>query len=141
MGSDAVVDSKVDGKLNWLAASYDLGKATVYATRVQRKDASTTNAGVETVNFDAKVNQLGVKVPMGQFTFNASTYSGNDNRSVAEADNVKLSGRQLSAQYAMSKRTSLYALTGVNKIARDADNGTATNRKQTVTMVGMLHSF
>jgi predicted porin len=133
----------IDGKLNWLGASYDLGAATVYATRVTRKDTTKVIAtSVDTNNFDAKVNQFGVKVPMGQYTFSASTYKGKDSRDAADAnDNVKLSGRQLSVQYAMSKRTSIYALTGLNKIARDADAGTATNRKQTVSMVGLLHTF
>lgn len=142
VSTDATANT-IEGKLNWLAASYDLGMATVYATRVTRKDATTVVAtAVETNNFDAKVNQLGVKVPMGQYTFSASTYTGKDARAAADAnDNVKLSGRQLSVQYAMSKRTSLYALTGLNKIARDADAGTATNRKQTVSMVGLLHTF
>jgi predicted porin len=139
LGSTAVSQSSGEGKLSWLAGSYNLGAATVYATRVQRKDTSTTLAGVETTNFDAKVNQFGVKVPMGQYTFSASTYSGKDKRTVAATDDMKLSGRQLSVQYAMSKRTSLYALTGVNKITRDATTG--DNRKQTVSMVGLLHSF
>jgi predicted porin len=133
----------IEGNLNWLAASYDLGAATVYATRVVRKDATTVVAtAVETNNFDAKVNQFGVKVPMGQYTIGASFYTGKDKRAAnVAADDAKLSGRQLSVQYAMSKRTSLYALSGLNKIARDADAGTAANRKQTVTMVGLLHSF
>lgn len=139
LGTNAVAQSKVDGKLSWLAASYDLGVATVYATRVQRKDKSTTLAGVETINFDAKVNQIGVKVPMGQYTFNASTYTGKDGRTAAANDDMKLAGRQISAQYAMSKRTSIYALVGQNKITRESTVG--DNRKQTVSMVGLLHSF
>jgi predicted porin len=78
---------------------------------------------------------------MDQYTFGATTYTGKDARSTIDADNVKLSGRQLYVQYAMSKRTSLYALTGVNKITRDAEAGTADNRKQTLTMVGVAHTF
>jgi predicted porin len=139
LGTNAVLQSSGKGQLNWLAASYNLGVATVYATNVSRKDTSTTAAGVETTNFDAKVNQVGVKVPMGQYTFSASTYSGKDKRTAVATDDMKLSGSQLSVQYAMSKRTTLYALNGANKISRDSTTG--DNRKQTVTMVGVLHSF
>jgi predicted porin len=130
----------IKGDLDWIGASYNFGVATVFATQVKRKDVTTT-AGVAATNADIKVNSIGVSVPMGAFTFAASTYNGKDARGSAAADNAKLSGHQVSVRYAMSKRTTVYALMGENKIARDAAAGSANARKATTNMVGVMHTF
>jgi predicted porin len=139
LATSAVTDRKIKADLNWIGASYDLGVAKVYATNVSRKDKTTANTGVQTTNADINVTALGVSVPVSAYTFNATVYTGKDKVGAASTDDTKLSGYQLSARYALSKRTSLYALTGENQIKRDGTTGTA--RKETLSAVGIVHTF
>lgn len=140
-GVAAVPESSAKSDLDWIGASYDLGVATVYGTHVKRKGTATTAAGVTTTGTNAKVNAFGVSVPMGAFTLRASMYSGKDTRGEGAADNMKLSGNQLSASYALSKRTSLIAATGTNQYKRDGAESTAATRKQTATTLAVNHTF
>jgi GBP family porin len=140
-GTAAVAQSSRKSDLDWIGASYDLGVATVYGTHVKRKGTATTAAGVTTTGTNAKVNAFGVSVPMGAFTLRASMYSGKDTRGVGAADDMKLSGNQLSASYALSKRTSLIAATGTNQYKRDGAESTAATRKQTATTLAVNHTF
>jgi predicted porin len=139
--STAAADTttKIDGKLTYFGASYNLGVASLSVTNVSRKD-ETTASGVKTVNSDLSVNALGVSVPMGAITLNASMYQGENDLAGAASD-TELSGHQLSARYALSKRTTVYALMGENKIKRDSGNTTGANRKETVNTIGLLHTF
>ena len=132
----AVTDRKVKADLNWVGASYDLGVAKLFATNVSRKDQV---AGATGPAADINVTALGVSVPVNAFTFNATAYTGKDKVGAGSADDTKLSGYQLSARYALSKRTSLYALAGENQIKRDGTTGTA--RKETLSAVGVVHTF
>lgn len=140
-GTAAVAEASAKSDLDWIGASYDLGVATVYGTHVKRKGTATTAAGVTTTGTNAKVNAFGVSVPMGAFTLRASMYSGKDTRGEGAADNMKLSGNQLSASYALSKRTSLIAATGTNQYKRDGAESTAATRKQTATTLAVNHTF
>jgi predicted porin len=136
--SATAIGAGVNSKLNWVGASYDLGVAKLSATHVKRTDTSTAaTTGLATENANIKATSYGVLVPMGQYTFAASMYSGKSLGLITATDDQKLKGRQLSVQYALSKRTSLYALNGVSDRKNE---GTAT-RKETLTMVGMTHSF
>ena len=137
----AVADSKVKADLNWIGASYDLGVAKLFATNVSRKDKTTANTGVQTTNADVNVTALGVSVPVNAFTFNATFYTGKDKAPALSTGENKLSGYQLSARYAMSKRTSLYALIGENEVKRDGGNTTSIARKDTLSAVGIVHTF
>jgi predicted porin len=139
-GVAAVAQSSRKSDLDWIGASYDLGVATVYGTHVKRKGTATTAAGVTTTGTNAKINAFGVMVPMGAVTLRASMYSGKDTRGEGTADDMKLSGNQLSASYALSKRTSLIAATGTNNYKRDAAS-TAATRKQTATTLAVNHTF
>ncbi len=137
-GGASTSAAEVDAKLNWIGASYDLGVAKLTATHVKRTDTSkAATTGVNTENANIKATSYGVLVPMGQYTLAASMYTGKSNGLVAATDDQKIKGRQLSVQYALSKRTSLYALNGVSDRKNE---GTAT-RKETLTMVGLTHSF
>jgi predicted porin len=141
-GTASAVGAKVNAELDWIGASYNFGVATVSAAQIKRKDSSTAAAGgAVTVNSDIKTNVFGVSVPMGAITLNASVYNGNNKHTAVGTDDTKLSGHQISARYAFSKRTTAYALMGENKIARDGANTAGAARKATGTMVGLLHSF
>jgi predicted porin len=139
-GVAAGAESSRKSDLDWIGASYDLGVATVYGTHVKRKGTATTAAGVTTTGTNAKINAFGVMVPMGAVTLRASMYSGKDTRGEGTADDMKLSGHQISAAYALSKRTSLIAATGTNQIKRDAAS-TADARKITGTTFTVNHTF
>jgi predicted porin len=134
--------AKNEADLNWIGASYDLGAAKLFASHVMREDK--TNAaitGAASTSNDLHLTSLGVAVPMGAYTFAASTYTGKNKVTAAADDNTKLSGYQLSARYALSKRTTAYALVGTNKIARDSGNTTGATFKESGSMIGLIHSF
>jgi predicted porin len=136
--SSTVTGDRSEADLNWVGASYDLGAAKLFASHVMREDktlAASTNAA-STAN-DIDVTSLGVAVPMGAYTFNASTYTGKNKVSAA----TKLSGYQLSARYALSKRTTAYVLVGENQIKRDSGNTTGATFKETASMLGLIHTF
>jgi predicted porin len=112
-------------RLDWIGASYNFGVATLFATHAKRKDQATI-AGVTTTETDIKLNAIGVAVPVGAITLRASTYSGKDKRGTGNQDNMKLAGHQVSATYALSKRTSVIAAMGKNEIKRDGAAALAT---------------
>ena len=139
--STTLVGDKLDADLNWVSASYDLGVAKLIAAHVMRDDKTTVAAGTVTNNVDIAVTNLGVSVPMGAFTFTAAVYSGKNKVSALSTDNTKLSGNQLSARYALSKRTFAYAIVGTNKIAADSGNTLNATFKETGSAFGLVHSF
>jgi predicted porin len=136
----ALTVASADSKLQWVGASYDLGVAVLGFTNVKRTAEGSIGAAAVTTSTDASVNNFGVTVPMGAFTLRASTYTGKDKQTVAATDDMKLSGHQISASYALSKRTSLIAATGTNQIKRDAAS-TADARKITGTTFTVNHTF
>lgn len=128
--------SAAKGELSWIGGSYNFGVATVFASQINREDKNTSGA----VAYDVKATALGVSVPMGAFTFNASTYTGKNKRAAGTGDDVKLSGHQLSATYALSKRTSVYAVMGEAKSKADGTNTIGTYKLKT-NAIGLLHNF
>jgi len=141
LGSAAVPFSSTESNLNWVGASYDLKVARLFATYVTREGEATNSAGVTTTGTDIKATGLGVSVPVGAFTLRASVYAGKDARGAGAADNVKLSGSQLSAVYALSKRTSVIVATGVNEFKRDGAASTAATRKTSASTLALNHTF
>lgn len=137
----AIDASSADSHLQWIGASYNLGVATLGFANIHREGSATTAAGVETTDTDATVNVIGVTVPMGAITLRASTYSGKDKRGAAATDNMKLSGNQISAVYALSKRTSIVAATGTNQYKNDGAASTASMRKAQASTLSVNHTF
>jgi predicted porin len=137
----AATISSTDTDLQWIGASYDLGVAVLGFTNVKRTAEGGARGAAVATTTDASVNNFGVTVPMGAFTLRASTYTGKDKQTVAATDDVKLSGHQISAAYALSKRTSLIAATGTNQIKRDGAASTADARKITGTTLTVNHTF
>jgi predicted porin len=142
-GSSATASGvKIEGDLDWIGVKYNMGVAVLNFTNVQRKDQTAAAAtGVVTVDSDISLNSFGVSVPMGALTFSASMYSGENDVTALTTDNLDLSGNQLMVNYALSKRTSIYAVTGMNKSKLGSGNTTTTATKTKTTSVGMNHSF
>jgi predicted porin len=122
--------------LNWVGAAYDFGVARLSATHAKRKDKTD---GV--VDSNISLTSVGVTVPMDAFTFAANYYTGKNTRAAAGDDDAKLSGYQLSVRYALSKRTTIYALTGQADNKRRGSNTEGVSRKETGTMLGVVHTF
>ena len=135
----AVAGDTIEGELTWVAASYNLGMATVGLARIMREDETTT-AGVTTKNSDIGINAVQVTVPLGATTLRASFYDGENDGGAGTADNWDLSGYQVSLNYALSKRTSAYVAMGQNKTERAGTN-TGAVRERTSTGLGLTHSF
>jgi predicted porin len=95
-----------------VGAMYDFGVAKVAAMYGKRETGLNTFAGIE-----SQYTNLGVAFPMGKTTLKASlsnSKSENGNGATVTDD----SGYQLQADYSLSKRTTAWAIYGVNK--RDA---------------------
>lgn len=140
-GVAAVAQSSAESKLQWIGVSYNLGMATLGFANVNREGSSKTAAGVKTTGTDASINVLGVTVPMGAITLRATAYSGKDERGTGATDDAKLSGNQISAVYALSKRTSIVAATGTNQYKNDGAASKAATRKAQATTLAVSHTF
>ncbi len=127
--------------INWLGASYDLGAVKLFASHALRKDKVTDGTAAEAIASDIKVNTIGVQIPMGAMTFTASMYNGTDDATVSATDNRDLKGHQVTARYALSKRTSAYVAHGTNKDSRQNSSVTNNDFKRTQTNFGVVHSF
>ena len=138
-GTAAVAQTAKEGKLTWIAGSYDLGMAKVGVARITRED-ETTEDGATTKNGDISINAIQVTVPMGAITARASYYAGENDVTAATTDDLDLKGYQVSLNYALSKRTSAYFAMGQNKTERAGTN-TGAVRERTSTGLGLTHSF
>ncbi len=89
---------------------------------------------------DLTVNSIGVRVPLGVLTIDFSAYTGTNDGAAALNDERDLSGNQVFATYALSKRTTAYFATGKNenKIKTSA-NADDVDFKQ--TSIGIVHTF
>lgn len=135
-GSSSTNRSTRSGQLNQLAGSYDFGVAKVAALWNVGNDGGSATAAT---NSTYKSWQLGVSVPFGK----ASAFV-NYGTAQTEADNAATralddKGYQLGLKYAMSKRTTAYALYGSRK--NDTPATTSTVDTRTGTMIGVSHSF
>jgi predicted porin len=128
-----------------VGAMYDFGVAKVSAMYGKRETGLNTFAGIE-----SNYTNLGVAFPMGKTTLKASlSNSKSENGNGATVTDDK--GYQLQADYALSKRTTAWAIYGVNK--REAVTGvTAVSGSvaavtagaaidYTTARVGVTHSF
>lgn len=141
----AIAGAQFDAKheFDWLGASYNLGPATVMVSHSRRKttsNSSTSGSATSTLN-DAKVNSIGLMVPLGATTLRVSTYAGKDERGTGNTDDAKLEGNQISATYNLSKRTFIYAVTGDSEVKRDGSSSTIYTRKEKGNSIGVVHTF
>lgn len=124
----ALSDALANRKANSFGASYDFGVAKVTAVRTTAKAGSAADAG------EFNTNNFGVSVPVGAVTLNATVSNGDYKDSGAAK--VDVSGYQVGATYALSKRTTAYTFLGQGK------DKTATNAgKQDTFALGLRHTF
>ena len=128
-GTAVLADGK-SNKLSILSANYTIGAATVYgATWTEKQDTSTA--------MNTSGRMIGAKYVMGATTLMASMGSSNE-KSTANVDK-KIAG--IGADYALSKRTNLYA----RYDTRDADTNVATDAAASGvtkrTAFGVRHTF
>jgi len=122
----ALSDALADRKRTAYGATYNFGVARAGFTRTEGKAGSAADTGrFETTSF-------GVSIPLGALTLNATADNGEFVDSGGSAN--KIGARQLSAYYALSKRTNLYAISGELK------NKTST-AKDSHYAVGLRHQF
>jgi predicted porin len=98
-------------KGNFVGAAYDLGMAKLFVNSVDAAATATTMPGVTTAAAAAKYTSYGVSAPFGAWTLQADMRTKKD-----AADDTYM----LSAQYALSKRTSLTAFTSKTEGAKAA---------------------
>ncbi len=137
-GETTAGDTATTGKatLSYYGGSYDFGVATLRYAYGMREDNTQANPSV--VQSDLTVHNVGITIPVGAVTLTGNIYDGNDDRTIAAADERKLSGYQLGARYALSKRTTAYAVTGNN---RNEGTGADNTAKVKTSAVGLIHSF
>jgi len=135
-GTPAVARAETESKLTWFGGSYNLGPAAITASYGTRSDDNELTGAVAR---DGKVTALGITVPMGAITLTASIYDGQEDRAAGTADDRDLEGYQLTARYALSKRTFFYLATGQNESNNKTTGTDAAVRTQ--TNVGLVHSF
>lgn len=132
--------AKVEADLNWVGVSYNLGIAAVSVTNVTREDTNiAAGTGVKSKATDASVTSVGVTVPMGAMTLSAAMHDGDDKGSAAATDNTDLSGYQVSLRYALSKRTTVYAVMGEAEIKRT--NAAGASKTTSGAGLGLMHTF
>jgi predicted porin len=142
-------------KTTMFGASYNFGVVQPFALYTEKKisantlassDTTATVAGVANTitvdgkSFDGGVKQtayeLGARVPVNATVMAfASMYDGSV-KEVGGDGKDDLSGYQVGATYAMSKRTTVYAITGQQKVKNEGFQAKATG-----TSVGLRHTF
>jgi predicted porin len=92
---------------------------------------------------DVRVTTFGVTVPMGAVTLAANMYTGKDAVAAAVTDDgYKLKGNQISARYALSKRTFAYVAQGrAERTREEANNTKGATSVLKQTTAGLVHSF
>jgi predicted porin len=160
-GLSAIANTDYKSTLDQLTGSYTVGNFKFTAQYLNGKrdsaailnptntSADTFHAANSTTNYKATV--LGGTYTMGNLSFWANNGSG----TIAFADRTTnlndIKQTQFGARYALSKRTTVYAMTGTSKdtgttAAATASSGTSANgvtgvAKATVTAFGMAHTF
>lgn len=110
------------------AANYQIGAARVFASTWTEKMGTT---------FDAQSYSLGANYVMGAYTFAASMANNND-KTAANADR-KIMG--LGVDYALSKRSALYARYESRDANKNLSADTSAAGVTKTTHVGIRHSF
>jgi predicted porin len=115
-----------------LAVQYDLGVARLNVTHNKRDDNHATASSAKKYSN----TNLGVAIPMGALTVSFHVVDYQMKTGTTTTNDV--SGSQLGATYALSKRTTAYA-----HYFSDKDKAVATTAlsKRTRTNIGIAHSF
>ncbi len=115
-----------------VGVSYDFGVAKVSAMYGNRE----VGAPGESATRDVTYTNVGVAIPMGKTTLKASI-SNNKADNLSGVEQEKNSGYQLQADYALSKRTTAWAVYGDNTKKVSG----STDVESTAARIGLTHSF
>jgi len=147
-GADAAY--RFDKDVLAIGGSYNFGVAQPFVlyTKADMSAGIGANAAVNEVA-QADVVEFGVRVPMGATTYFGSMYSGEVDFSPVAGVNQGSSdtdGWQVGALYAMSKRTTAYAIYGTSETANDATRpavgGNPSVQSDTkMYTIGVRHTF
>ena len=127
------VGQKDKTDMNAVGVSYNFGMASVtvaHSTMKAKEDGAQTHKG--------QLTGYGVKVPMGAITLQVSAYSGEDKKAGGIDGKEKLKGHQIGVLYALSKRTTVYAIQGLDQ---DDDADVAGKDKDEEYSIGITHKF
>jgi len=113
-------------------ANYDFKVAKAFVTYATAEDKNATS---QVIN-DKKVTEVGVAVPVGKTTLQASYFDGENKPTTTTKSD--LSGYQVAALYAFSKRTTGYVVYG----AEETKTSGSTDKVEKDTFgFGVRHSF
>lgn len=145
-----------------IGAAYDFGVAKAMFQHGTQKRAAYTNTGYDSTGLSIvdtavvaqtlKHTGLGVAVPMGATTLKASYNWGTRNSTTAGAADLKANQLAVGANYALSKRTQVYATfstltakNGATAALATVSNASAANgsdsKKSSGYDIGLSHSF
>ena len=135
-GTAAVAESSTDITLNQFGAKYTIGNISLFLAHASNSD-EVDGAGDDDIH--SKATDVGITVGLGATTLLASIGNG---RVDYDSGNGKadLDGYTLQAHYALSKRSTLYAIYGSSTFEMNNQGGGAEG-KEKLTMMGMRHSF
>lgn len=97
--------------------------------------------------FEATATEFGVRIPMGTTTLFGSVMNGDiemrNSATQVAAGEADISAWQVGATYAMSKRTTAYAIYGVQETENDARTArnASINSESKAMSIGVRHSF
>jgi predicted porin len=126
----AVTDAKPEQMV--LGANYDFGVAKAFLTYATADNQSSAGA---TVN-DKKVTEIGAAIPFGKTTLQLSAFDGENKPTTTTKSD--LSGYQVGVLHAFSKRTTAYAVYGVDEVAT---SGALDKVERDQFGFGVRHSF
>jgi len=130
-GAVAAATTALNGSATYshLVATYDLGVAKLGYMNGRSTAAGTlTNGGISTNN-----NTMALNVPLGQATLQLVT-----GRTTTSDNSTDKRSTLVGAKYALSKRTTVYVLSGTDE---NAGTAAAALDKDNRTMVGINHTF
>jgi predicted porin len=127
--------SAADRKNTVFGASYNFGVASLYYV------GTGTEQGTVAIKSKFNTNTYGIRVPVGQWTFNAGIGQGKADVGTTTAliaTQGAMKAAQASAWYALNKETTLYAVYGNEKITHSSFT---KDQKESTMLVGMRYKF
>lgn len=134
-GTAGCTATQANNKVFALGAGYDFGPAKLAAIYTNEKNGKLVK------NSNADVFHVMVQVPVGALLLSAGLQRLNDKSTL----NEDVTQFNLSAVYALSKRTSLYGAYSNQKVDNGGKAsmalGTSSNGRQNIAAIGMRHVF
>jgi predicted porin len=136
--TEAATPVKSDTELTQIGLKYDFGVARAFVSYV---DGESQTEGVTTKQ-KTQGGDIGVIVPVSA-KVNLLASVGQGDYKYETAGKVEVDGYMFQAHYALSKRTTAYALYGETKFSNNEGGvgDTDEKSKDKVTMIGVRHSF